>query len=258
MNVKSRLTLLLLFLSIAAVSIGQSLQSGKLHSQLISLNVKQFSEFVQRFNYEIDPYGNGREELSKVVPRKEYVHHLFYQKIFEDDTELLSLADEFTSYIVRNNTYINYNNQNIIAKARSRVSYLEREYPIDIYLRKEYARNGEAQWFMFNVELFRLFDVILDNQRTFIPPNDNELEFLQMKKMLNNGQNISDFISPRAKIDDFTLFLTNINARTLKFNYVESLEYEINIDNVWKIRIENTGPVGLNSGWLITSLERIR
>lgn len=236
----------------------QKLNTGKLHSQKISLNVKQFSEFVKRFNYEIDPWGNGREELSKMVSRKEYLYHLFYQKIFEDNTSLFSLADEFTSYIVRNETYIDFNRQNIVAVASSRVSYLDSEYTVDIFLRKEYARNGESQWFMFDAKLNALFDIIIDNQKTFIPPNDNELEFLQMKKMLNDGQNVSDFISPRSQIDDFTLFLTNINAKALKFHFVESLCYHINIDNTWNIHVENTGPMGINSGWLITFLERIR
>jgi len=219
-------------------------------------NVKQFAEFINRFNYEKDPWGNGTDSLKKYISRPGYMHYLFYDSIYQKDKQQRQLKEEFIDFIVDNKIYLSHEKQKITAIAKAKVLFSEKSYSIKLYLHKKTDKTGASQWFIYNAELSELADLLADKQTAFIPPNDNELEFIQMSKNLQSPANNFDMVSPEAQISDLALFIIFTNQGELQFEYVESLRYEINFGNKWMAIIENQTKLSSNSGWLIHRLQK--
>lgn len=247
--------LILFYILLWQLSFSQNLAQKENYNKA-SLTIKQFSEFIDRFNYEKDPFGNGRDTLEKYISRPEYLEHLFDKYVFTAEKDSV-LKNKFITFICDSSIYISHQKTKITAQVKAKVLYSGKPYLITLYLHKKTDKNGVKQWFIFDADLYDLSGVLKDKQTEFIPPNDNELDFLQMSKVLKKEGNAFDIVSPDATVSDLAVFIAFLNSGDLQYEYAESVNYIIEIADTWKITVKQNNGLGLGGGWLINKIKLI-
>ena len=159
------------------------------------INVKQFGEFIDRFNYKTDFKGEEIDSffISK-VPRKMYLELLFNnqdKRLSENNQGFLTnyskLIKQFVDEIDSKELYIDKHSANIIAEAKSIVIYKGSEHKVSIFLNQEIENKG-VKWVISSVKADFLNTLKTDTVLLrFIPPTSNETNFISLKRVFDDS-----------------------------------------------------------------------
>jgi hypothetical protein len=224
--------------------------------QIYLLQVKQFDEFVKRFNFKTDFSGN---QISDSFPlsRKEYINLLFNAKdIRAKDSLFIALKEEFERFVTRESkpVYIDKYGKEITALAVFRVKYKGYEEDLSLKLKPEKLPEAAVKWTICEALLPRK-PVVQDTNQRFIPPNANETNFIALKQLLNNHSALSVYANTGYKPDPLTLLFNELENRNLEIMYTSKLTYLIKLGD-WQLTIEEFLRSDFNSGWLISDLKK--
>jgi len=223
------------------------------------LKVKQFGEFIDRFNYTSDWKGQLiTEEFSQRVPRAEYLKFL----INAEDSRLNNPAD--SSYRLLCNRFIDFtiapeNPQKISlyqgqvkAWVKARIVFTGKEHLVDIEMIPEVLPDRSAKW-SINKVVTDCFSSVTDSMTThFIAPNSHETGFINLNK-LNGTSNPAYFLSKGLATDPTLLFVTELAENRLKVKTIEHLVYFITFPG-YEITVEEFNRDFSNSGWIISNI----
>lgn len=229
------------------------------------LNVKQFNEFVDRFNYKTDFLGNTIDSIFKSkVSREKYLELLFNN----EDSRLVpgndkysdnyvKLKKEFVQEVVSDSYLIDKYSIEIVAEAKSLVTYKNRSRGISVYLNQEIVNDG-VKWVILSVNADFL-NVL--NQDTvllrFIPPTSNETNFISLKRVFYDT-NFQHYYAYNGYLyDPLSTFLFAVNTGLVRFQYVNEIVYHIFDVNGWQLTIKEFNRATENSGWLIDDISRM-
>ena len=150
------------------------------------LNVKQFNEFVDRFNYKTDFLGNTIDSIfESKISREKYLELLFNNEdsrlVPGDDKysdNYVKLKKEFIQEVVSDSYLIDKYSIEIIAEAKSLVTYKNSSREISVYLNQEIVNDG-VKWVILsvNAEFLNILSHDTVGLR-FIPPTSNETNFI--------------------------------------------------------------------------------
>jgi len=243
------------------------LLSGKVvlsQSQIIdseknfNLNVKQFNEFIDRFNYKTDFNGNPVDSVFKSkITRAKYLDLLFNKddvRLKNADSEYIDLKNEFIKHVVDRNLLINKYSLKIIAEAKSNVKYKNNSKEISIYLNQEIESNG-VKWVLLSVKADFL-DVLSEDTvlLRFIPPTSNETNFISLKRVFDDSTYQHYYAYHNYSYDPLSSFLFALNTGLVKYQYVNEIVYHIIVIDGWHIQVKEFNRNTDNSGWLINNI----
>ena len=229
------------------------------------LNVKQFNEFVDRFNYKTDFLGNTIDSIfESKISREKYLELLFNN----EDTRLVpgndkysdnyvKLMKEFVQEVVSDSYLIDKYSIEIVAEAKSLVTYKNKSQDISVYLNQEVINDG-VKWVILSVNAdflnFLKQDTVL---LRFIPPTSNETNFISLKRVFDDKNFQHYYLYNRFSYDPLSTFLFAVNTGLVRFQYVNEIVYHIFDVNGWQLTIKEFNRATENSGWLIDDISRM-
>ncbi|HEY5125267.1 MAG TPA: hypothetical protein VIK14_16170 [Ignavibacteria bacterium] len=233
------------------------------NERIFRVRIKQFNEFIDRFNYKTNFNGDTVDSVFKLkIPRDRLINSLFdlkdpridpsnkkYSKKYRDEKK------EFIDDVVQRNLLIHKYSDKIIAEAKSRIVYKGITNSISILLKQEIVGEDMVKWVITNVK-GDIFDFLQTDTAflRFIPPSSNETDFMNLKRALEDTNHLQYYASKNYDPDYLTLFFYMINSKLIKFEYVEEIIYHIVDVPGWYIKVKEFNRIEMNSGWLITDV----
>ena len=229
------------------------------------LNVKQFNEFVDRFNYKTDFLGNTIDSIfESKISREKYLEFLFNNEdsrlVSGDDKysdNYVKLKKEFIQEVVSDSYLIDKYSIEIIAEAKSLVTYKNRSQEISVFLNQEIVNDGVKLVILsVNADFLNVLkqDTVL---LRFIPPTSNETNFISLKRVFDDKNFQHYYLYNGFSYDPLSTFLFAVNTGLVKFQYVNEIVYHIFDVNGWQLTIKEYNRATENSGWLIDDISRM-
>lgn len=255
--------ILLLLIVFTNSSYGQ--QKDILSNTLITpkeyyLQVKQFGEFIDRFNYKSDWRGNLiTDEFKKAVPRRNYILYLVNNEdsrlINPKDSSFRALCSDFIAFIddAKNPKTINLFSGQVKAYVDAQILYKGVKKHTKIELIPEVLPDRSAKWVINSVET-DCFSMNSDSLlKHFIAPNSHETSFINIKKLTS----VSDPTYLLSKSTASTLlFINEIEKKQIVISNTEKITFRISFTG-WEIVVEEFVRSTNNSGWLISDIKRL-
>jgi hypothetical protein len=230
------------------------------------IRVKQFHEFISRFNYEKDFLNRdiGAAFAAK-MSREQYIGLLF-NSASEDRTKEKVMHDtlvaNFIREVCRDSVFIDIYSELVFAELKCRVTANGRNSYLSVLVKQEIDHG--LKWSFVSVypdpdtagEEYNSPGIQSD-QPDYIPPLSNETNFIVLKKILNGRNNLRIYTARRHNPERINDFYRAIGAGELKFSYVEAITYYLFDVPGWLIVIRNYQRDTANSGWLISEIGRI-
>ncbi|HAM97303.1 MAG TPA: hypothetical protein DCQ26_01725 [Marinilabiliales bacterium] len=225
------------------------------------LQVKQFGEFIDRFNYVSDWKGNriGNDFEAK-FPRFHYLGYLFNKEDVRQqnlaDSNYRKLCNQFLREVVDPAApqFISLFSGQVTAKALVNINYRGKNQNCTIYFLPEVLPDRSAKWVISKVET-NCFKTVADSlQKYFIAPNSHETSFINLKRIEDLSNPI--YFYPSTVITDTSLlFMTEVGTNRLTINNIEKVMYLITFHS-WLITVKEFNRTSNNSGWLISNIEK--
>lgn len=228
--------------------------------QNLSLQVKQLSEFINRFNYDLDFNSQPIDSIFKTkISRKIYLKALFNQsdaRLVISSNPYALLTDQFIDSVVANNYRINKNYQQIKAKAHSLIKRNGVSDTIDIYLFRESLGYGMYKWVITDVkDDYYFFQSSDTTGQTFLSPVSNETNFIALQRVLKDREQLMAYTPDGFTLDNLSLFIYDLYNKNIVFEHVIELTYFINDIPGWEVRVKEFTRNTCNSGWLIDDIK---
>jgi hypothetical protein len=238
---------------------------GNPNEKIFLLRIKQFNEFVDRFNYKTDFRGNSVDSVfMSQIPREKMINFLFDQKDPRIDPSgknysknYIEEKAEFINEVVLNNLKIYKYSGNIIAEAKSRILFKGIPHTIKIFLSQEIEGNDKVKWVILDVrgDVFNFLQTDTANIR-FIPPSSNETDFINLKRALEDIDHLQYYSYKGYNPDYLIVFYYMLNSGLVKFDYVEEVIYHIIDLPGWCLKVKEFNRNEMNSGWLISDVTK--
>ncbi|MHC1704737.1 MAG: hypothetical protein AB9846_12590 [Tenuifilaceae bacterium] len=223
------------------------------------LQVKQFGEFMDRFNYKTDWKGQPiSEEFKKRVPRANYIFSLINSEDSRlsnpSDSSYRKLCTEFIRFIdaVENPKYINLYSGQVTAWALVNITYLGKNQQVKVSLIPEVLSDRSAKWVISSI-VGKGFETNADSSaKHFIAPNSHETSFINIKKLNSGVDPIYFFSEPTSSV---IRFYSEISKKRIIVQNIEKVTYKISFPG-WEISVDEFNRSSNNSGWLINDISR--
>ena len=239
--------------------------TSKPNEEIFLVRTKQFTEFINRFNFKINFNGDPIDSVfASKIPRDRMINSLFdlrdpridpagkyYSGVFTAE------KSEFVTDVLSKNLKIYRYSDKIIAEAKSRILIKGVAKEIQIFLSQEIVGKDMVKWVINSVkgDLFNFLKTDTVFIR-FIPPSSNETDFMNLKRALEDTEYLQYYASKDYSPDNLTLFYYLLNSGAIKFDFVEEVTYHIIDLPGWCIKVREFNRNDMNSGWLITDLSK--
>jgi hypothetical protein len=233
--------------------------------EYLYVRVKQLYEFIDRFNYKNDIFGNPIDSVfAAKIPRDKYIESLFNNELIRNDNSFRQLSNEFIDDVVKGHKIINTESNQIYAHITAVFNPEKSSKSIQIRLRLEFD-NGYC-WMLFSADtgLINKSNRIPSNNYKYntpiigyISPVSNETNFIDLIKILQPGIKLADYSSSDGDLASIRRLEEYINQSGSGFDHCQELVYHIYCINGWDIEIRNFNRSTYNSGWLISDLKKI-
>lgn len=212
------------------------------------LEVKQLDEFFKRFDTT-----DVSSKSNNLNLRTNEIYHLLNLSNYK-----LSISEsnfqEFIKEVVKNNIKLNYIDSNWYAEVNCNVTYHHKNYDMNLTLKMSGDNNKGYKWVICGVEP-KIFQTNKSNDSTkFISPGDNELDFMDLRKVFEDYKNIENYIFFENKIDYLSIFIYAVKNKELTFNHTNFIIYHLLEIKNWIVTVQNYNRKDYNSGWLISNL----
>lgn len=220
------------------------------------LQVKQFGEFIDRFNYLSDFKGNRiTEEFSKKISRPDYINLLMNQqdpRIKNED--YVQLCKNFIAYVTHseNPKTIHLFANNVVATAKVNITYAKQPGEAIFEFGTEVLPDKSAKWVIKKITTNFFTEILTHQTDEFLAPNSHETNFMNINKLESIPHPILLFSSEIAN-NTTLLFLTELAKGQIAIQSIDNVTYSVDIDH-WQILVENFNRGGNNSGWLISDI----
>jgi hypothetical protein len=236
------------------------------------IKVKQFNEFIDRFNYEKDFLGKDiSPAFSDKISREQYIGLLFNSSSdgkMQEKTMHDTLVANFIRMVCMDSLFIETYSDLVFAELKCRVTVNRKESYLSVLARQEVDHG--LKWSL--VSVYPDFDpagkregeekqfinpVTQNEQPDYIPPLSNETNFIVLTKILTDKNNLGIYTAKHHNPERINDFFYAIGTGELKFDYVEAITYYLFDIPGWIMVVRNYQRDTANSGWLISELERI-
>ena len=221
---------------------------------------KQMGQFIRRFNYEEDQFGN---QINPKDPsyrnkdkRQQSLAILFDQQTYGSQPDLQRyFIEDVTS---NDSTFMTFLGGRWNSEVSASFKYKGKNVSIIMILGVEKEGLG-SKWVLNNIyfsEFNKLFPTgeIAEREKHFLHPMSHELDFMNIYKIFKEPEVIEYYASKNFEPDYLTLFFYEIKKGNLVFQEVESVKFHVFQIKDWYFEVSWFNRMGSNSGWLISNL----
>ena len=216
----------------------------------IKFEVKQLGQFFDRFNMD-DTVAliNGKQptKYSNVLS----LFNMENKRLISDTNAIV-----FAARVESLNRKIGYHDSDwfAVAFAVFNVNNVKKEVPITL----KYIKNKGMgySWVIIGVDISSLGIELKKTDSKSITPMNNEINFMDLSKALENKKEIASYTDEAFKPDYLTAFLYQVESGNLSFLHIHKIVYHfLNVPG-WVFTVENFNRMTYNSGWLISGLSK--
>lgn len=221
---------------------------------------KQMGQFIHRFNYEEDQYGNrlypGDKDYRNAAKRKDAIALLFD---LENPRTSGTLRNYFIEDLTKNNNqFMEFLGGDWYSEISAKFKWKGQMVDISMIMALEKDGLG-SKWVITNVffsEFQKYFPQgeLAEREKHFLHPMSHELDFMNIYKIFNDPQTVEYYASTDYHPDYLTLFFYEIKQGNLEFDHVESVKFHVFQIKNWYFEVSWLNRSGYNSGWLISNL----
>lgn len=221
---------------------------------------KQMSQFMSRFNYEEDQYGEkihpDSSDYRNKDKRKTALPLLFDM---ENQRTNGSLRDFFIEDLTQDDSkYFEFLGGEWYSEVSATFKWKGKTVDISMIFAIEKENLG-SKWVLTNVffsEFNKLFPKgdIAEQQKHFLHPMSHELDFMNIYKIFKTPECIEYYASESYSTDYLSIFFYEIKQGNLVFEKINGEKFHVfQIDN-WYFEVSWFNRSGYNTGWLISNL----
>ncbi len=240
-------------------------QSGSLTSEDESelyASTKLVNQFFRRFNGEEDEKGDryyeGDRNYRQAKLRQKYLGILF-------DESNANLSDDLKKQFIaqvtekKDQEFLDFHGGNFFAEVNAVFKYKGKENNVILMMLLQQERLG-YEWVIDGVD-FRPFKRMFAKDTTaakkFLHPMSHELDFMNLRKALQENETPENYTPHEFEPDYLTLFLYELKNKNLAFETVQNTKFHFFQIDGWYFEISNFNRSGYNTGWLISNLVKL-
>ena len=257
----STLLILILLLGLGPMPLmAQSLGDVQMDEADLYAMTKQMGQFIRRFNYEEDQFGN------KINPKDPAYHNknkrqqslaiLFDQQTYgnQPDLQRFFIEDVTTD----DSTFMTFLGGRWYSEVSATFKYKGKDANVIMILGIEEEGLG-SKWVLNNIyfsEFNKLFPTgeMSEREKHFLHPMSHELDFMNIYKIFKEPEVIEYYASKSFEPDYLTLFFYEIKKGNLIFQNVETVKFHVFQIKDWYFEVSWFNRSGNNAGWLISNL----
>jgi hypothetical protein len=238
----------------------QSIGNVQMDEANLYAMTKQMGQFIRRFNYEEDQFGNQINpkdpSYRNTEKRRQSMAILFDQQTYGNQPDLQRyFIEDVTS---NDSTFMTFLGGRWYSEVSASFKYKGKNVSIIMILGVEKEGLG-SKWVLNNIyfsEFNKLFPTgeIAEKEKHFLHPMSHELDFMNIYKIFKEPEVIEYYASKRFEPDYLTLFFYEIKKGNLVFQEVESVKFHVFQIKDWYFEVSWFNRMGSNSGWLISNL----
>ncbi|MBN1118097.1 MAG: hypothetical protein JXA77_12880 [Bacteroidales bacterium] len=239
------------------ISIQQSQTPVELYVQ-----VKNYDEFINRFNFQIDFKGNPIDNSF----RQNYTRKQVIETLFDlDDKRLkpeskqqqsyLNIKNKFIDEVVTKNIFIK-KDANLYARVSCIFTYKQEDIKIELFLKYTYDGDNAYRWALTKVKSEMLEISNVDDITHFITPNSDELGFSNLNRAFAANSSMKNIADSDFEYDELSAFLYLTETGALTFKNAVSHQYIYYGIPGYKVVIDEFNRTGYNTGWLISDIRK--
>ena len=241
---------------------GQTIGDFMMDETELYAMTKQIGQFMRRFNYEEDQFGN---KLNSTDPkyhnnemRRKSLPILFDYEKYGTQTELQRYFIEDVTK--DDSSYMTFLGGRWFSEVSTTFKYNGEDVNVMLFLTVEKDGLG-SKWVLTNVyfsEYKKLFPqgelVEAEKEKHFLHPMSHELDFMNIYKAFQDPDIIEYYASKDFQPDYLTLFFYEIKKGKLVFKHVDSVKFHVFQIKDWYFEISWFNRSGSNSGWLMSNI----
>ena len=254
------IALIALGLLLSVSGYAQTIGDFKMDETEFYAMTKQMGQFMRRFNYEEDQFGNrlypkDKDYRSNEMRRKS-LPILFDQEKYGNQTELQRY---FIEDVTKNDsTYMTFLGGRWFSEVSATFKYKGKDVNVMLFLAVEKEGLG-SKWVLTNVyfsEFNKLFPngEMAEKEKHFLHPMSHELDFMNIYKAFQDPDVIEYYASKEYHPDYLTLFFYEIKQGHLVFQHVDGVKFHVFQIKDWYFEVSWFNRSGLNSGWLMSDV----
>ena len=260
MKIARNIILLALTFAIVWPVAGQTIGDFKMDETELYAMTKQMGQFMRRFNYEEDQFG---EKLNPKDPRyhnnemrRKSLPILFDQEKYGNQTDLQRYFIEDVTKDDSN--FMTFLGGRWYSEVSCTFRYNGKMVNVMLILAVEKDGLG-SKWVLTNVyfsEFNKLFPTgeMAEREKHFLHPMSHELDFMNIYKAFQNPEVIEYYASKEFQPDYLTLFFYEIKQGKLVFQHVDAVKFHVFQIKDWYFEVSWFNRSGLNSGWLMSNV----
>ena len=221
---------------------------------------KQMGQFIRRFNYEEDQFGN---QINPKDPsyhsrkkRQQSLAILFDQETYGNQPDLQRFFIEDVT--ADDSTFMTFLGGRWYSEVSATFKYKGKDVSLIMILGVEKEGLG-SKWVLNNIyfsEFNKLFPngELSEKEKHFLHPMSHELDFMNIYKIFKEPEIIEYYASKSFEPDYLTLFFYEIKRGNLIFQNVDSVKFHVFQIKDWYFEVSWFNRSGNNAGWLISNL----
>ena len=254
------IALLTLSLLLAANAFAQTIGNFQMDETELYAMTKQMGQFMRRFNYEEDQFG---ERLNPKDPRfhnkemrQQSLPILFDQEKYGTQTDLQRYFIEDVTK--DDSTFMTFLGGRWYSEVSTTFRYNGKDVNVMLFLAVEKEGLG-SKWVLTNVyfsDFNKMFPTgeMAEKEKHFLHPMSHELDFMNIYKAFQKPEVIEYYASNTYTPDYLTLFFYEIKKGNLVFKHVDSVKFHVLQIKDWYFEVSWFNRSGLNSGWLMSNV----
>ena len=254
------ITLLAVVLLLVGTSFAQTVGDFKMDETELYAMTKQMGQFMRRFNYEEDQFGNKLNpkdpKYHNNTMRRQSLPILFDQERYGQQTELQRYFIEDVTK--GDSTFMTFLGGRWYSEVSATFKYFGKDVNILLILAVEQEGLG-SKWVLTNIyfpDFNKMFPTgeIADKEKHFLHPMSHELDFMNIYKVFQDKEVVEYYASKDYQPDYLTLFFYEIKKGNLVFQHVDGVKFHVFQVKDWYFEVSWFDRKGLNSGWLMSNV----
>jgi hypothetical protein len=167
---------------------------------------------------------------------------------------------DFAEQVLNSNAVLDFHSNNWFAEVRTIFQVNGISQPVTLYMELEKNHLG-YKWVIRKAHADFLEPYFVrDTSKVgrFLHPMSHELNFMNLRKAFANKDSLSQFMVKDFSPDHLSVLLHEMQAKTITFNYVESVRFHFFQIAGWYFELANFNRPGYNTGWLVSNLVKLK
>ena len=220
---------------------------------------KQVNQFFRRFNGEEDKKGNRYYPKDKKY-RNRQLRKNYLINLFDESNQGISraLKKDFITVAIdeEDPCYLDFHGIDWFAEVHTIFLRQGKEIPVTLFMDLEEENEG-YKWVISQVSadyLMQDYPEESKEPKKFLHPLSHELGFMNLRKALENKQEVDQYLAKDFQPDQLTLFLQDLKKGTVRFKTTKSIQFHFFQMGGWYFEVSYFNRPGYNRGWLISNL----